>query len=538
MDIPGLNLVKKIGEGGMATVWKAHQVSLDRIVAVKILNAEFASDPDEVRDFINEARAAANLKHPNIIQVHDVGEHEGTYYIVMELVNGATVGALLERDGPLSPKRALHIVDDLAKALDYAWTEAGMIHRDIKPDNIMIDADGTVKLADLGLARRGLTRRSENADADRMIEGTPNYMSPEQARAVPALDCRTDMYSLGATLYHMVTGVLPFADVQPMRALQAQIDGELPNPRDINPAITQGLAAFIRRLMMKVPPDRFEDWDAMRCELSKVAAGRILLGGHEPDSCSTVAPPRAPSKGRPSRPGTAPILSERRARVPVMAHLLAWIVLLAAWALLGRCLVSRWQPVEEPAPTMASVESSKPRMTEAELRRLGPLKADIAQYLLDGNADDAAVLIDEELGYDHTEPFVAEMELVRAIATAAPDIHTRIASNIRSLIGKKVSLNIRNHKLTVELRAISGNNVNALLEPKNGQTEPRPVSFTITGLDPREKSRWLGKADDPVTASLKYLLYREADDRRFAQVFAERSGPLAEAFLAQINEAP
>jgi serine/threonine-protein kinase len=544
MDIPGLRLEHKIGEGGMATVWKANQVSLNRTVAVKALNPQFATDPDEVADFVNEARAAANLKHPNIIQVHDVGEHNGTYYIIMEYVNGATIGALLTRDGPFSQKQALQIADDLAAALEYAWDTARLIHRDIKPDNIMIDADGAVKLADLGLARRDLTRMTDDADATAAIEGTPNYMSPEQARGATLLDCRTDMYSLGATLYHMVTGALPFDRLPPMRVLEAQIEGELPNPRDVNPAVTQGLAALIRRLMMKAPPDRFEDWGAVRHELRKVASGRILLGYHEPDACSTIAAPVAPPVGARTARRTAPVLNVRPPRVPALAHLLVWIVLLAGWTAFGRFLLAHGlacapaPPAVETALSPSAPLSIPAGMTEAEARRLGPLEADIGQYLLDGNPAGAVALIDEELAYAHTPPFVTEMETLRAMAMAVPQINSRIADNIRTLIGKKATLNIRDRKLTVELRAISGGNVNALIEPAGGQTDPRPVTFTIAELDPREKSRWLGKAEDPVTASLKYLLYREANDMRFAKVFAERSGPLAETFLAQLSEAP
>jgi eukaryotic-like serine/threonine-protein kinase len=536
MDIPGFEIVERIGAGGMAIVWKARQLSLDRIVALKVLRAECASDPDEVRDFVNEARAAAHLKHPNIIQVHDVAHHDGLYFIVMEFVAGATLSTLLERSGPIAPKRAIQIADSIAQALAYAWDSAGMIHRDIKPDNIMIDADGSVKLADLGLARRPIPCTAPGSAGP--IEGTPNYMAPEQARGSARLDVRTDMYSLGASLYHLVTGRLPFDGLDPERAMQAQIEGVLPNPRELNPAVTHGLAALIRRLMMKNPDNRFPDWDAVRKQLRKAAAGRILIGAREPDALSTVAPP--PAAPEPAQPASVFRTERPAARVPGPVRALLWIVLAAAWIAWGRYLLQRWSggcPPSEPSAAQDAVAPASRGLTPAERRRLDPLKADIAQYLLDGAVPEALALLDEELAHVHSAAYGNAVRAVRTLVEAAPTVHARIADTIRNAIGRPVTVIVGSRKTTLVPRAISGDNVNAVLLDAQGSPR-RPVSFTISGLDPAEKSRWLGKGEDPATAALKYILYRQAGERPLARVYAQRSGPLAEAFLAQLDAMP
>ncbi|MDD4872570.1 MAG: serine/threonine-protein kinase, partial [Kiritimatiellae bacterium] len=204
LQITGFEILECLGQGGMATVWKARQLSLDRIVAIKVLSSRMARDVADIERFLKEAKSAAKLKHSGIIQVYDVNAENNQYYIVMEYVAGYTVGDWLRRKSILSEEDALLVVDSVADALDYAWNKESIIHCDIKPDNIIIDSDGTVKVADLGLARTisAMSTRQE----DEYVMGTPAYMSPEQARGDGDLDCRADIYSLGAMLYHLVTG--------------------------------------------------------------------------------------------------------------------------------------------------------------------------------------------------------------------------------------------------------------------------------------------------------------------------------------------
>jgi len=294
IEIPGYDVIAGIGEGATSVVWKAKQQSLARIVAIKVLKRKYSDNPDDVRDFINEARAVAKLKSPNIIHIYDVGRSGATYYFVMEFVDGETLGQLLRREGKLSRKRSLAIAQAVAAGLEGAWTSGRVIHRDIKPENIMIDGDGGVKIADLGLASIVKPREGRSAATEALagtLAGTPNYMSPEQAQNIIDLDCRSDMYSLGALLYHMVTGRIPFDNNNPAVVLESQVSGQLVNPRTLTPSISLGFSQLITRLMMKDPNARFKDWGEAIAEIKKVASGKIIVGAKSSHAVSTIAVP-------------------------------------------------------------------------------------------------------------------------------------------------------------------------------------------------------------------------------------------------------
>ncbi|MFO7871893.1 MAG: serine/threonine-protein kinase [Kiritimatiellia bacterium] len=342
MRIPGFDIHDKIGEGATAAVWKAYQVSLGRMTAVKILKPECAAKPEEVKDFIAEARSAARLKHPNIVQVYDVGNQDGTHYFVMEYVDGPTVSQMLSRQSRLSAKKALKIAKDVADALHRAWEDVGIIHRDIKPDNIMLDKDGTVKLADLGLAKI-VKHAKTTGEEPRRLEGTPNYMSPEQAGCDTDLDVTSDMYSMGATLYHMVTGKLPFGDSSPDRVVDLQIEGHLVNPREIEPSISIGLAQLITNLMMKKKEDRYSDWQEAIADFRKVSAGRILLAGHGSGADSTISPVSGKSTTKSTTKTRKQAVGSKRSsddaspskRVPGVVQFTAWSLMVLWWIVLA-----------------------------------------------------------------------------------------------------------------------------------------------------------------------------------------------------------
>lgn len=331
MEIPGFDIIDKIGEGGIATIWKARQASLDRIVAIKMLKPESVADSNEVQDFMREAMTTAKVKHPNIIQIYDAAEHEGAYYFVLEFVDGLTLADILHRDGKLSPRKTLRSARSVASALDYAWEKANIVHRDIKPGNIMIDSDGAVKLADLGLAKMVDPAKLSAQIEEGRIEGTPNYISPEQAMCSSALDCRSDMYSLGATIYHMATGRMPFASSAPMEALELHKTGYLPNPRDIEPSLPLGLCQLIRKLMMKDPANRCDNWKEVVAEIDKCLSGRFLIEKSPGSLDSTVEPSKSFS-GRDARLKT----SKKRARgVPGWIGVPLWLALFAGLAWFG-----------------------------------------------------------------------------------------------------------------------------------------------------------------------------------------------------------
>lgn len=248
---------KKVGAGGMGAVYRARDDQLKRMVALKVLPRDKAENPTLVKRFQSEAQAAANLKHPNIIGVYDAGEVDGYLYIAMEFVKGIDVGDLVIRKGVLSAKRSLDIVKQVTVALQHAY-EQNIVHRDIKPSNLMIDEEGTVKLADMGLARSLNEEESSSITRDGTTVGTVDYMSPEQARDSKAADGRSDIYSLGATWFHMLCGHPPFPEGDLLNKITAHAKNEPPDPRDINPDIPDAIAAIIFRMLEKRPEDRYQ----------------------------------------------------------------------------------------------------------------------------------------------------------------------------------------------------------------------------------------------------------------------------------------
>ena len=247
---------EKIGEGGMGLVFKAVQVSMARPIALKILAPKYASRPKFVDQFIREARAAGALNHQNIIQVHDVGTENDIHYFSMEFVDGPTCMQVIRDNGPFEVEEALEIVRQTARALEYAHSHR-LIHQDIKPDNIMVGSDNVVKLADLGISKTFEEAAGEGQDQTRQIMGTPHYMAPEAALG-KKLDHRIDLYSLGATLYHLLTGKTPFHGTNAADVLKAQVM-EAPSPiKELNPRIPEPVVRLVERLLAKNPDDRYQ----------------------------------------------------------------------------------------------------------------------------------------------------------------------------------------------------------------------------------------------------------------------------------------
>lgn len=286
MELPGFELIDKIGEGGMATVWKARQLSLNRIVAIKVLSAQMARETTDVQRFLSEAQAMAALKHPGIIQVYDANLHEGFYYFIMEYIAGYSVGAWLRRKKILPESDAILVAQHVAEALHYAWSTQKLIHCDIKPDNIMIDVDGTIKVADLGLAR-SISAVGGDKNSDEVM-GTPNYMAPEQATGVPDLDCRTDIYALGAMLYQMVTGKMLFEESSDEVAMQKQLNDFVPDPADINPKLSASTCWLLEKMLVKDRTHRHSDWKAVLADLQRVSRGTMILPPEPADNASTI----------------------------------------------------------------------------------------------------------------------------------------------------------------------------------------------------------------------------------------------------------
>ena len=271
-QIPGFQILSRLGSGAMATVFKGRQLSLDRLVAIKVLPKRYSQDSGYVERFYKEGKAAAKLNHPNIVQAIDVGETGGYHYFVMEYVEGHTLHDELAGGKAMPEADALRIVIQIARSLVHAH-ERGLIHRDVKPKNIMITTDGRAKLADMGLARMAADERAAQAEAGKAY-GTPYYISPEQIRGELDIDFRADIYGLGATLYHMVTGRVPFDAPTPAAVMHRHLKDPLTPPDHVNPELSMGLGEVVEVMMAKRREDRYASTKDLLIDLEAVANGQ------------------------------------------------------------------------------------------------------------------------------------------------------------------------------------------------------------------------------------------------------------------------
>ncbi len=272
--IPGYKVLGKLGAGAMATVFKAKQLSLDRIVAIKVLPRKFTSNPQFIERFYAEGRAAAQLNHPNIVQAYDVGKAGEYHYFVMEFVDGTTVYDEIAKHKRFGEKDAIDLTLQVAEALQHAH-ERGLIHRDVKPKNIMLTKEGVAKLADMGLARAISDREAAEAEQGKAF-GTPYYISPEQIRGELNIGPQADVYSLGATLYHMVTGSVPFDGKNPSSVMHKHLKAELVAPDHVNPKLSSGISEIIEMMMAKDPANRYQSCTDLLADL------RLVRGGQTP----------------------------------------------------------------------------------------------------------------------------------------------------------------------------------------------------------------------------------------------------------------
>ena len=287
--IGGFRIVRLLGRGGMGEVYLARQLSMERLVALKILSRSLAGNPEAAEAFVREVRLTARLQHPHLVTAYDAGEDAGVLYMAMAYIQGPTLHEWVRKRGALEQGEACRIALKICEALAYAWNEHRLLHRDVKPGNILLDAKGEPHLADLGLAHSILDRTPAIA---RGPIGTPNYMSPEQADG-GAATCRSDIYGLGATLYTMVTGHIPYEARTPEESLRRLSAESLPDPRIFNPSLTPLFVECLSRMLARDPRERWADWNETHQALRALMVGRgpATFTGRAGIHAATDSPP-------------------------------------------------------------------------------------------------------------------------------------------------------------------------------------------------------------------------------------------------------
>ncbi len=352
-------LVKPLGSGGMADVFLAHDNILDRDVALKVMSTRYASDEEFVERFKREAQSAAALSHPNIVPIFDRGASEdGTYYIAMEYLSGGTLKDRILSKGALPPRTAAAVALQIAEALRAAH-ERGVIHRDIKPHNILITESGDVKVTDFGIARAASSSTMTRTGS---ILGTAHYISPEQAMGEP-VGPASDLYSLGVVLYETLTGELPYDADTPLGIAMKHVNGRLRPPKEIDPSIPAGINAMTCRLLAKDPEDRYASDAELIEDLERVVAGL------EPANATTEVMTRLMPATTPTRVGPPPPYGgrrsgKRRGALPLVLALLA-LLLLVPLALAGYNFLQDRQQ-EEQVPRIAVPDLVGMTVEEAE----------------------------------------------------------------------------------------------------------------------------------------------------------------------------
>jgi len=469
-------ILEKIGEGGMGIVYKANQRSMARIVALKILSPKYSSKRKFVEQFTREARAAGSLNHPNIIQVHDVGTENDIHYFSMEFVDGPTCMQVLKSQGEFPVPDAMEIIRQTARALEYAHAHR-LIHQDIKPDNIMVGPNNIVKLADLGISKT--FDEAEDESGSKKVMGTPHYMAPEAALG-KKVDQRVDIYSLGATAYHLLSGRTPYSGSSPTEVLKQHVMDPLPPITEINPDIPPKVVALIEKMMAKKPDDRqqsaAEVLEDIRLSVGSESTNERAPGGETlilrryakggPAAASVPTPASLTTGGRTTPGGDMTTPGEGSNKVGKDRNLrllnrgLAIGIGVAAVAcslvLLKTCMNNKGPGDDAPPPAAVtpSVVAPVPAVVSA---------ADLAQQRHDTDAK-ALSALDDELNQDHPDTRQMLSELERITNDPSHDLDAENLSHAKDLRVKIADLIARHRteqvmgefdKLSEDVRKLS-----------------------------------------------------------------------------------
>jgi predicted Ser/Thr protein kinase len=456
-------IITQLGQGGMATVFKAYHPALDRYVAIKVLHPAFMEDPGFLARFQREAKVVASLDHPNIVPIYDFAEHRGSPYLVMKFIEGETLKARMTR-GPLTMDEGLRIIERVGAGLAYAHNK-GILHRDIKPSNVLLAPDGSVYLADFGLAR--IAEAGESTLSSDTMLGTPQYISPEQARGEKDLDAGTDIYSFGVVLYELVVGRVPFSADTPFSIIHDHIYKPLPRPREINPKVPEDVERVLFKSLAKSRADRYakvEDLVSAFRQAVLQAPGEVMpdlglaraetrvKGQAELEAAPPAPPPAAPAEPLPTlaEPTPAePALSRQRPWLWAVSGVAITCICLAAFLLLtrpgrqalGTSLSASPQPGAgevsaqgEPLPSLADAESAvqaRPDDAGSHMQLAKVMMSDGQSNAAAGEFIAAARILRNTRDYGlATEATLLALEAVHGPSGADPELLNMIAEFI------------------------------------------------------------------------------------------------------------
>lgn len=420
-------IVDLLAEGGMARVYRGHDLLLDRTVAVKVLREQYAADRAFVERFQQEARAAAGLAHPNIVAIYDVGAESGTNYIVMELVEGASLKQIIQQEAPCGPARAIDLVLELLAALSFAH-ERGIVHRDVKPQNVLVTGQGHVKVADFGIARAATASQLTETG---LVMGSVHYCAPEQALGKGATQA-SDVYAAGVVLYEMLTGRLPFESDTALGVALQHVQEPPPPPRQFNPQLSPGLESIVLKALAKDPAQRY----ASATDMSQALQAYRRLGEQATAAFVALAS-RGPVTAAPAVAGPAIALpiGHPRAGRPPRRRTFDWLVL--TFGLLILAMIAAWVPLGarlydlyfRPLPTPARVGLAGPIATPVPKPTLTPTPQPVVVPNLVGLSSSEAERKLESLGLrigiaqdysDRFRPGIVTTQTVPANGTVSP----------------------------------------------------------------------------------------------------------------------
>ncbi len=344
-QIPGYEIVRLLGEGGMGVVYEAKQTAIHRTVALKVLKPAVAAEPEFRDRFLRESAAAGKVTHPNVVQIFDAGEANGHLFMTFQMIEGGDLSELIKAKGMLSEFKALKIIKECLQGL-HAIHEAGLVHRDIKPGNIFMEDSRRPVIGDLGLARQ--TSGDDRMTMTGAAMGTPSYMSPEHIRGVADIDIRTDIYAFGSTLYKMLTGVEPFQGETVYAITHSIISQPIPDPREINTSLSNPAVGIIRKSMAKDREERYQTPEQFIQDIDAALGGHQLIHAEGMGTIEGVEKAKPKEMGKASRPtapmkhaGPSPSFLKTLAKPIAVVAVIAWFLLVLDWVRIDK---SKYEP--------------------------------------------------------------------------------------------------------------------------------------------------------------------------------------------------